>query len=133
MNSPVYQKEGFMQSWHCVQVSYTSSPQYLQHNCSAIQTNFRSSVSPLHLPLTPLPSSSCLAISYGSGVAVKLCLTLKLQFQALCPLGNNDKCSSEVQTARAVWKNKSSTITRAHMISGGITEWQISRAKMNSA
>lgn len=68
----------------------------------------------------------------GSRAAVKLCLTLKTQFQALCPPRNTLKCSSEVQTTRTVWK-KSPTLPRAHMISGGITVWQISRAKMSSA
>lgn len=101
--------------------SYTPSPQHLP-NSSSTQAK------------PPAASNSRFTLSCSSGVAVKLCLTLKMQFQALCPLGNTHKCSSEVQTAKTVWKNKKSpTIPSTHMISGGITERQISRAKMNSA
>jgi len=73
-----------------------------------------------HSGQPPAASNSCLTLSCGSGTAVKLCLTLKMQFQALCPLGNTHKCSTEVQTAITVWKNTvSPAIRRAHMFLEG--------------
>lgn len=95
----------------------TPSSQYLPNNSSSTQGNL------MALPFAMHPSSKQLLLypQLQAGAAVKLCLTLKKQFQALCPLGNTHKCSSEVHTARTVWKNKKSpTIPGAHMISGGI-------------
>lgn len=128
LNSPVYQKGSFMQSWWYTQ-------EVIYHLLSIFYTTalaFSPTSRLFCLPLTPALSNSlpwATALEWLLNFAWQ-----KMQFQALCPLGNNHKCSSEVQTATTVWKNKkSSTITRAHMISVGITEWQISRAKMNSA